>query len=68
MPMARRFHFWGWAYTQASTCGTSRNAVSVKSMMKMRSQAGRDHASGDQIMVPKDVTKSSTMWLRMPTA
>src|SRR6267154_1410176 len=51
---------------RASNWGTRKIAVSVKSTMKMRSQAGRDHSSGDQIMVPKEVTKSSTMWLRMP--
>src|SRR6266850_1128978 len=43
-------------------------AVKVKSTMKTRSQAGRDHCKGDQIIVPKDVTRSSRMWLRMPTA
>src|SRR5260370_5399556 len=36
--------------------------------MKMRSQAGRDHSSGDQIIVPKEGTRSSKMWLRMPAA
>src|SRR5229473_660634 len=67
IPTARPLTFSGWAYTQASNCGTRKIAVSVKSTMKTRSQAGRDHCNGDQIMVPKEVTKSSRMWLRMPT-
>src|ERR1700674_2586506 len=36
--------------------------------MKTRSQAGRDHCKGDQIIVPKEVTRSSRMWLSMPAA
>src|SRR5258707_1667010 len=36
--------------------------------MKRISQAGRDHLYGDQIMVPKLVTRSRKMWLSMPTA
>src|SRR5579863_1046048 len=46
----------------------SRIAVKVKSMMKRMSQAGRDHWSGDQIMVPNLVTRSRKMWLRIPAA
>src|SRR5258708_32640539 len=67
IPIARRFTFSGLAYTQASNCGTSRIAVSVKSTIKMRSQAGRDHSSGDQIIVPNVGTRSSKRGLRMPT-
>src|SRR5215471_12523834 len=36
--------------------------------MNRRSQAGRLHTSGDQIMVPNVVTRSRKMWLRMPAA
>src|SRR5271157_4375304 len=43
-------------------------AVKLKSTMKMMSQAGRDHATGDQIIVPKVVTRSRNMWLRIPIA
>src|SRR5208282_2157224 len=46
----------------------SRIAVNVKSTMKIMSQAGRAQSSGDQIMVPKVVTRSREMWLRIPTA
>ncbi len=42
--------------------------MKLKSTMKIRSQAGRDHATGDQIMVPKVVTRSRKMWLRIPIA
>jgi len=44
-------------YTQASNCGTRKIAVSVKSTMKMRSRRGATNCSGDQIMVPKEVTQ-----------
>ena len=40
----------------------------MKSMMKIKSHAGRDHLIGDQTIVPKDVTRSRRIWLRMPTA
>src|SRR5208337_1487439 len=43
-------------------------AVKLKSTMNMMSHAGRDHASGDQIIVPKVVTRSRKMWLRIPMA
>src|SRR5439155_3262709 len=58
IPMTRRRTFSGWAYAQASSCGTRRIAVSVKSTMKMRSQAGRDHSSGDQIFHNEDEVPS----------
>src|SRR5215470_5163321 len=56
------------AFTHARSCGTRRIAEKVMSMMKRKSQAGRDQLSGDQIIVPKLVTRSSKMWLKMPTA
>src|SRR5208337_562117 len=43
-------------------------AGKLKSTMNRMSQAGRDHASGDQIIVPKVVTRSRKMWLRIPIA
>jgi len=46
----------------------SRIALNVKSMMKTKSQVGRDHFTGDQIIVPNDVIRSIKMWLRIPTA
>src|SRR5882724_3953932 len=53
---------------QASSCGASKIALSEKSTIKIRSHAGRDHASGDHTMVPNVVTKSRKMWLRIPIA
>src|SRR6202008_5025990 len=41
--------------------------VNVKSTIKTRSHAGRDHFSGDQIIVPNEVTRSMRIWLRIPT-
>ena len=67
IPSARFLIFSGCSYTHASSCGTRKIPVSVKSKMKIMSQAGRDQLSGDQIIVPKLVTRSSRMWLKIPT-
>src|SRR6202035_2085255 len=65
---ARRRLCSGSSYAQASNCGMRRIAVKLKSRMNRISQAGRDQLYGDQIMVPKTVTRSRKMWLRMPAA
>src|SRR5579871_6836158 len=66
--IARRMLCFGSSNVQASSCGISRIAVNVKSTMKSKSHAGRDHPSGDQIMVPNVVTKSRKIWLKIATA
>src|SRR5262249_25600571 len=66
--IARRLACSGSSKVQASNCGSSRMAVKGKSTIKKKYQAGGDHSSGDQNIVPHAGTRARRKWLRMPTA